>query len=80
MSHTTFVETEEHGRVAVIHNGDWSGDAEIVIGAEGKGRTAVVVPCDVLLAVGREAARQVLAERIATALDEPLGFAGRTKP
>ncbi len=68
--HTTRFPTPGYQTVAVIHNGDWSGDARVVWkDSEGNAGEAEL-PAKVLRSLGRQTARHWLIQEIISFLEQ----------
>jgi len=68
--HTTKFELADGRGVTVAHNGDWSGDAEVTWTEKNGKRACTMVPADVLLQVGNQAAFEALKGKLISFIED----------
>lgn len=66
--HTLKVVTKDFGEIAVLHHGDWSGEARI-IWHEGNQKHEAELPASLLLVLGKEAAEDALKRQVVAAIE-----------
>ena len=66
--HTMTTKLPEGGEARIHHNGDWSGDAH-VSWDDADGHHEVKLPSAVLLAVSKDAAKDMVRDAVTTALE-----------
>lgn len=69
MSQTTTIEDNEDRRISVIHNGDWSGEAQIKVTTGGKTET-IRLPGTALFDFAMIVVGQEMVEEVESALDD----------
>jgi hypothetical protein len=67
--HTHTYQTKEYGEVVVIVNGDWSGDAIVRWNFLGNAYSEAVLPGNLLLAISKVAAVDMVRDRLISVLE-----------